>query len=214
MTGMDEPRHGGRLPDPGMGAICGRCGEPRLAHGGPSHLGACPGESGIQAKRFSIAPEDRPQAEQVEEHGRLPLPPRAGTGMDELVAYLRAQLDLRERVARAAQRGPWTMRHHDDGTPWTDIDAAEGTVTSSYEGDVVSLKDAEHIVLNDPTAALAEVKAKRRILDCLTSPTGELIGWMVYGGGKAQVDAAYLAKLLAQPYAGGEGWREEWRTAG
>jgi hypothetical protein len=42
-----------------MGAICARCGEPREAHGGPKSLGACPGETGIKAKRFSIAIEDR-----------------------------------------------------------------------------------------------------------------------------------------------------------
>jgi hypothetical protein len=61
MTGMEEPtaRHGGRLPDPGMGAICGRCGEPREAHGGRQHLGACPGEIGLRAQRFSIALNDR-----------------------------------------------------------------------------------------------------------------------------------------------------------
>lgn len=51
---------GGRLPDPGLAAVCGRCGEPREAHGGPKLLGACPDESGLRARRFSIAPEDRP----------------------------------------------------------------------------------------------------------------------------------------------------------
>lgn len=57
---------GGRLPDPGLAAVCGRCGEPREAHGGPKLFGACPGESGLRAKRFSIAPEDRPHAERDE----------------------------------------------------------------------------------------------------------------------------------------------------
>lgn len=52
--------NGGRLPDPGLGAVCGRCGEPREAHGGPKLLGACPDQSGLRARRFSIAPEDRP----------------------------------------------------------------------------------------------------------------------------------------------------------
>jgi hypothetical protein len=209
---MDEPRHGGRLPDPGMGAICGRCGEPRLAHGGPSHLGACPGESGIQAKRFSIAPEDRPQPEQVEEHGRLPLPPRAVTGMDELVAYLRRALDEDERVAREADSGRWLPEDKGITFEYRADDFHGGEAQARLVADTRA--NQRHIANWDPARVLAEVEAKRRILDCLTSPTGELIGWMVYGGGKAQVDAAYLAKLLAQPYAGGEGWREEWRTAG
>lgn len=55
--------NGGRLPDPGLAAVCGRCGEPREAHGGPKLLGACPDQSGVQAKRFSIAPEDRPTSQ-------------------------------------------------------------------------------------------------------------------------------------------------------
>lgn len=44
-----RPR-GGRLPDPGMGVLCGRCGEPREAHGGPKHLGACPDQSGFDGE--------------------------------------------------------------------------------------------------------------------------------------------------------------------
>lgn len=54
---------GGRLPDPGLAAVCGRCKEPREAHGGDKHYGACPDQSGLHAARFSIAPEDRPAVE-------------------------------------------------------------------------------------------------------------------------------------------------------
>lgn len=51
---------GGRLPDPGLGAICARCGEPREAHGGQRQLGACPNQTGLYAKRFQIRDEDKP----------------------------------------------------------------------------------------------------------------------------------------------------------
>lgn len=57
-----EPRrrpHGGRWPDPGLAAICNRCGEPREAHGGPKHMGACPGQSGLQGRRFTLRDEDK-----------------------------------------------------------------------------------------------------------------------------------------------------------
>jgi hypothetical protein len=54
---------GGRLPDPGLAAICGRCREPREAHGGEKHYGACPDEHGLYARRFSIAAEDRMEPE-------------------------------------------------------------------------------------------------------------------------------------------------------
>lgn len=53
-------RAGGRLPDPGMGAVCAQCDEPRLAHGGLKNLGACPGQRGLQASRFRLRAEDKP----------------------------------------------------------------------------------------------------------------------------------------------------------
>jgi hypothetical protein len=56
---------GGRLPDPGLGALCGRCEEPREAHGGEKHYGACPDQAGLYARRFSIAAEDRPEPIEV-----------------------------------------------------------------------------------------------------------------------------------------------------
>lgn len=52
-------RNGGRLPDPGMGVVCARCGEPRPAHSGAKHLGRCPDQTGIRGRRFSIPPADR-----------------------------------------------------------------------------------------------------------------------------------------------------------
>jgi hypothetical protein len=48
----------GRLPDPGLAAVC-ECGEPREAHGGYRRLGACPGEAGLYARRFRLRDEDR-----------------------------------------------------------------------------------------------------------------------------------------------------------
>lgn len=58
-----------------------------------------------------------------------------------------------------------------------------------------------------PTLALAEVAAKRRILDWLDSAED----WMfdkAYGGQPACDD---VRKLLALPLAGELGYREEWR---
>jgi hypothetical protein len=48
-----RPR-GGRLPDPGYVGTCGHCNRPRGEHGGVKNLGACPGQSGLYALRFSI----------------------------------------------------------------------------------------------------------------------------------------------------------------
>lgn len=54
-TGPLRP-NGGRPPMPDMDTTCTRCEQPRREHGGPKRMGACPGQSGIRAKRFSIVP--------------------------------------------------------------------------------------------------------------------------------------------------------------
>lgn len=193
MDRMGEPRRGGRLPDPGMGAICGRCGEPREAHGGPSHLGACPGESGIDAKRFSIEPGDRPNPE-WEEPARLPLPPRVATAVDDLAAWLRAQLDDDEQRTRKllayAQQTILTLqdpRHLGKFIPgWHDWPDVERMCTDR----------------------LAEIEAKRRILEAEQDRVleeGPLPERM-----RDLVDTEVI-RLLALPYADRDGYREEWR---
>lgn len=45
---------GGRITDPGLDAICSHCNQPRRQHGGPTNYGACPGQRGLYAKRFSM----------------------------------------------------------------------------------------------------------------------------------------------------------------
>lgn len=57
---MAYGKQGGRLPDPGMDAVCARCDQPRGAHGGPKKLGICPDQSGLQGKRFALRDEDKP----------------------------------------------------------------------------------------------------------------------------------------------------------
>jgi hypothetical protein len=58
-------------------------------------------------------------------------------------------------------------------------------------------QEAAHIVRWDPARVLAEVQAKRRILDEFSWEAGETRAIM----------------HLAQPYAGQPGWQEEWRAA-
>jgi hypothetical protein len=101
---------GGRLPDPGLGALCAwpACGEPREAHGGESHYGACPGESGLYAKRFSIAAEDRPPPEPIVVRQARAVIPVSAEMLAEAQATgeaVRAYLALsdEERAARYAE---------------------------------------------------------------------------------------------------------------
>ena len=103
------------------------------------------------------------------------------------------------------------MRDNGSSTPWTDIDAADGTVTSSYDGDVVAVSDADHIVRWDPARVLAEVDAKRRILDLHHAEDGCCYTCSDKRGDSAERAPCPTVCLLALPMAGRDGYREEWR---
>lgn len=100
---------------------------------------------------------------------------------DELVVWLRVQLDEVERVARAADTHEWYE--------------SSGQRSIAF----VSQADGEHIALHDPARALRWVESVRRIL----------VAWEEDGawwpGGAA------VPGLLAQPFADRPGYREEWR---
>lgn len=95
--------------------------------------------------------------------------------MDDLIAFLRARLDEDEATARAATPGPWQWRH-EHGEPWHP--EPEGWLDYSGEyitgpDDAATMfgpgmtphADATHIALHDPPRVLAEVAAKRQIVD-------------------------------------------------
>ncbi len=101
--------------------------------------------------------------------------------MDDLVTWLRAQLDDDERVAQSAYY--WSP------TGWFDVpDSAR-----------------EHLDRWDPARVLAEVDAKRRILDGMIDDDGFLRGNIASG------TAWPVIVLLAAAYADRPGYREEWR---
>lgn len=134
------------------------------------------------------------------------------------MAWLRAQLDEDEQVAREATTGPW--RHNPNGhwrkpgTTWFEEAVFAGPVGADatciagtgQSDDPQSMADAGHIARWDPTRVLAEVDAKRRMLDWCDRMT------LVDGaGGLMARDARVFRRLLAQPYAERDGYREEWR---
>jgi len=152
--------------------------------------------------------------------------------MDDLVVWLRQQLDEDERVARGAA--------NEDPPPWH-IDEHGGRIKSGPYT-VVHIEDstprppvAEHIARHDPARVLLEVEAKRRILDALEDqrrqagqnshkyveamrsprggPADDLLpgikthGWTLGGRVEALEE---VVKLLALPYSDHPGYREEW----
>jgi hypothetical protein len=112
------------------------------------------------------------------------------TAVDELIAFLRHQLDEDERVARALEPayGIYPDGHTQAGSEYLD----------RFYVDRV----------------LAEVEAKRRIVDEWNRRwDAEDPDYDVRRTDDNWGDAlTFAVKLLAQPYAGREGWREEWRA--
>lgn len=100
--------------------------------------------------------------------------------MDDLVTWLRSRLDEDERVAQAAEGSCWHVEYCDDG--------------------MAGFHDH-----HDPARVLAEVKAKRAIVDWID---GEL------ADDAAQQMPWELACHLAAVYADREGYRDEWRPSG
>ncbi|CAL9502776.1 DUF6221 family protein [Streptomyces sp. enrichment culture] len=150
--------------------------------------------------------------------------------MDELVEWLRTQLDEDERVAREAahyEAGNWTT---EDGYPVSVADELPEQA-DTFERVVVfdegspSEEQARHIARHDPARVLREVDAKRRLLD-LHQPTmnpgrdsddDDPATWLPVCS-TCQVEIARPGdwpcehlRLLALPYADRPGYREEWR---
>jgi hypothetical protein len=138
-----------------------------------------------------------------------PRPTERVSGVDELVAFVRRCLDEDERVAQAASGFPWEATISLSG----DQGDVQG-VTSAFEDYCCSAEDATHIARWDPARVLAEVEAKRRILDdydILVSAIRRVDdvegNRLLYARREARESDI---RWLAQPYAGQDGWREEW----
>jgi hypothetical protein len=111
------------------------------------------------------------------------------SAVDELIAFVRAALDEDERVALACPDKTWPQIGNGAG--------------------------AEHIARWDPARVLAEVEAKRRILDEHDpSPTTKTCCPTCRDYDEPIQAPCPTVRLLAQPYADRPGWREEWRLDG
>lgn len=129
--------------------------------------------------------------------------------MDELVAFVRAALDEDERLARRVA-GRYTVRNPDrpdNGHPYWPLPSVERnwhfrSEESDSDPDIAAGLDL--IKAYNPQRVLAEVQAKRRILDECDS--------IIYGWTHEETKdyGRDILKALAQPYAGQPGWREEW----
>lgn len=124
---------------------------------------------------------------------------------DDLVAFLKSCVDEDERVAKAATSGPWSaVESYPDA--WVINGPTYNIASEGRDGDISS-GDSAHIARHDPARVLAEVAAKRRIIDEYERsrsgpPTEDELGL-----GRA-------VRLLASVYRGRSGWRSEWAPDG
>jgi hypothetical protein len=122
--------------------------------------------------------------------------------VDELVAFLTRCLDEDERVVRQMMAEP--------GGFYLETDSVNIMTVGAY------------VYRWPPKRVLAEVKAKRAIIEAGAprrerEETGEYLhfgNWSSCSDDCASTVWWEILKLLAQPYAGQDGWREEWRAEG
>jgi hypothetical protein len=143
---------------------------------------------------------------------------------DDLAAYILARYDEIEQVARAAisASGHWRWEHgigdmcNEPECPYGELmekprpgETHDGVKLMEVHGYDVkqAWQGAEHIAMHDPAAVLADVTAKRAIVE-------------VHGGQHECPDPAswqypYVGcetlRLLAQPFADRDDFRDQWR---
>ena len=125
--------------------------------------------------------------------------------MDDLVTWLGEVLDGLEQLAKAATPGPWLAVTPSIPAPPAHLFSQPAGGDPLVFGEVDSLADAQHIIHWDPARVLAEVEAKRRII--------QEMAWVLVNTtpDKAVWDYAALAiRALALPYRDRPGWKPEW----
>jgi hypothetical protein len=132
--------------------------------------------------------------------------------MDDLVTWLRAQLDDDERVARAADSGRWLPEDKGITFEYRADDFHDGEAQARLVADTRA--NQWHIARWDPARVLAEVDAKRRILDRYEDalarqqdPEHSQVAAHV----QVEEYEDWILPSLALPYADRPGYRDEWR---
>ena len=128
--------------------------------------------------------------------------------MNELVVWLRAQLDEDERVARAAVEPDEMHPYGDRQLPRLTVDQWPGMVHNYLGGTW-----GEHSARHDPARVLRDVAAKRAIVDWAErNPRAcddvhpETASWHPAGHGPH-----VILRQLASAYTDRPGYREEWK---
>jgi Family of unknown function (DUF6221) len=138
--------------------------------------------------------------------------------MDDLITFLRARLDEDEAWARsAAEFNATEWDNPSTGVVSTGADGLDGLLATSDRG------LAGHIARHDPARVLAEVDAKRRIIDLHHTKVFETVHGSPEFGHDFWCEVCHVPsdqrgrtwcltlRLLALPYADHPDYREDWR---
>jgi hypothetical protein len=126
----------------------------------------------------------------------------------EMTAWCRAQLDDIEQVATAALMhgsGRWVTTGYDNAA--IELDHPSECATIVYDEGAPTTAQAKHIALHDPEAVLADLAAKRAILDLFHEPESPYDDDQVFYQEALSDVVAHLAAALSHR----PGYREEWR---
>lgn len=147
--------------------------------------------------------------------------------MDDLIAFLRARLDEDETAARAATWGPWVVGPTFGGEnnrvyvqpDGPGIDTIGTCVIAGQVSNVPQWRaNAQHIARWDPERVLAEVEAKRALVDLAEATLADGAGnerdeqGVFFSNPIARRRMRDALRLLAQPHAEHPDYRPEWRS--
>lgn len=144
----------------------------------------------------------------------------------DLVAFFSARLDEDEAIAQAATPGPWEVDNENYAEAIRTLDEGDSVVSGGRwggEAPVFGTDDALHIARHDPARVLADVTAKRAIIESFNRADVEAQRRGVLRASKAEGDdlavlivAGTLQSILlalAQQYTDHPDFDPAWRIA-
>lgn len=148
--------------------------------------------------------------------------------IDDMVVWLGVQLDADEQAAKAATPGPWSS--DPTGTVCADVDLEpDGSggeilppggpreVAECYRDERVGERgaNADHIARHDPSAVLADVAAKKAIVDNCATEIRHVDRRLAAGLPVALACSGFALqtlKMLAAGYRHRDGYDEGWAS--
>ena len=137
--------------------------------------------------------------------------------MDDLLTFLRDRLTEDEQAARAATAGPWEVdtECNEGGFLLRQTDGPAHVIYDPAPWEENG-RDFEHFARHDPSRVLADVEAKRRIIELAeqvfnTAWSEKDDQGICFSHPIASRRMRDVLCLLALPFAGHPGYRPEWK---